>query len=121
MGTDGVLLAQGGSSAGYALYLKDSKLIFALRSKNKLHTVESRDALPATTKNIVAKLSGNGNVELFADSKTVATGNVHGLLEKQPQDGLQVGQDTNGTVGDYAAPNKFNGEIASAKLDLSGK
>ena len=39
-------------------------------------------------------------------------------MERQPTDGLQVGQDKNGAVGDYTAPFPFQGEIGEVKVEV---
>ena len=47
---DGVVLAQGGQQNGYALHLKDGKLVFSLRSAKQLTAIQASDALPVAVK-----------------------------------------------------------------------
>ena len=49
VGTEGVLVAQGGTAAGYSLYQKDGKLWFAVRRGGKLFTVSGTAPSTPTT------------------------------------------------------------------------
>jgi arylsulfatase len=115
---NGVLLAQGGTAHGFSLYLKEGRLTFALRRANKLATVISPEKLPAATKQVTARLAKDGTVALTADGRPLATPQTLGLLARQPADGLEVGRDSNGAVGDYAAPFAFGGRIGRVTLML---
>ena len=42
-----------------------------------------------------------------------------GTLAQVPQDGLEVGQDINGAVGGYQAPNRFSGQISGVTIRLA--
>jgi arylsulfatase A-like enzyme len=117
-GTDGVLLAQGGSAEGYSLYVKDGLLTFATRRGGKLSAVATEQKLADAVTTIGLRLTRDGEVTLTADGKTVATGSLAGSMMQQPIDGLQVGSDTGGAVGDYEQPFPFNGEIGNVTIEL---
>jgi len=114
--TDGVLVAQGGAAHGFALYLKSGHLVFATRHKNKLAEVRSPQALPQRPMTVGATLADDGVVTLMVDGKPIATDKTQGPISKTPVDGLQVGWDAAGAVGDYQGPNAFKGEISEATL-----
>jgi arylsulfatase len=116
---NGVIVAQGGSAVGYSLYIKDGKLCFATRHEGELTLVESDNALPPTTAKVGATLKKDGTMILTADGKTLSTGMAPGPIEKMPQDGLQVGQDKGGAVGDYTSPFKFKGQIGEVTVRLT--
>ncbi len=40
------------------------------------------------------------------------------LVGEMPVDGLEVGQDSKGTIGDYEGPFKFDGEIKRASVHI---
>ncbi|HWH70311.1 MAG TPA: sulfatase/phosphatase domain-containing protein, partial [Candidatus Sulfotelmatobacter sp.] len=117
-GTNGVLLAQGGSAHGVALYFKDANLHFVLRRDNALHEVSAPAARLGSAKTLRATLAADASMHLSADGREVAAGKADGLLTRLPTDGLQVGQDLRGAVGDYAAPFPFDGGIQSVELIL---
>ena len=117
MGKAGVIIAQGGSTEGFALYVQDGKLTFATRRKGRLSTVTSADPLPAQPATLTAKLAKTGAVTLSVGQRPVAKGQAQ-LLSRMPTDGLQVGRDENGAVGEYAAPFPFTGKIGRAGLDV---
>jgi arylsulfatase len=115
---NGVLIAQGGSANGYSLYVKNNKLTFAIRRRNQLATVVATEVLPPAPLNITATLSSKGAVVLTANKKQIGTGKVDGPMVSQPADGLQVGRDENGAVGDYEAPFAFIGKIDRVVIEL---
>jgi arylsulfatase len=119
MASDGVIVAHGGTAVGYSLYLKEGRLCFATRHSGEQTVVESAQALAASTMRVGATLKRDGTVTLTADGKEVGSGKVPGPMERMPQDGLQVGQDKNAAVGDYAAPFRFAGEIGEVTVRLT--
>lgn len=116
---DGVLVAQGGSGHGYSLYLKSGKLKFAVRRKGKLSSVTAKEPLPAAPVEITVTVSKQGDVALTANKTEIGQGKVDGPIVSHPVDGLQVGRDNNGAVGDYEAPFAFGGKIDRVVIDLS--
>lgn len=117
-GTDGVLVAQGGTAEGYTLYVHNGLLTFATRSGGTLSVVTTESTLPDTVKTITMQLNKNGKATLSADGKALASGKVPSSKIRQPIDGLQVGSDKGGPVGDYIQPFAFNGEIDRVKIEL---
>lgn len=115
---DGVLVAQGGSSLGYALYVRDGKLAFAARHGGKLTVVAAKGALPEAPLEVAVRLGKDGRVVLEANGREVAAGTVPGPLPRMPLDGLQVGRDLGGAVGDYPPPFEFTGELGEATLRI---
>ncbi|MDA0921131.1 MAG: arylsulfatase [Planctomycetota bacterium] len=117
-GTDGVLVAHGGTAEGYSLYLRNGILTFATRRGGKLSKLETNQKLSSDATSVVADLSKTGDVTLSVNGNSVATGNFVEGLPRHPIDGLQVGSDEGGFVGEYNTPFPFTGEIASVTIDL---
>ena len=113
----GVLVAQGGSSEGYSLYVSDGRLNFATRHSGKLTVVASGSPLPASASVVTATLAQDGAVNLLVDGEVVVSGQTPGPLNRQPLDGLTVGADDTGLVGDYGKDNSFNGTISSVRIE----
>jgi arylsulfatase len=113
-GKNGVLIAQGGSAHGWALYAREGTLVFAMRRSGKLTTVEG-PAIARGAVSLEVKPNGEVTVSMGAESKS---GRVPGALVKHPQDGLQVGRDTGGRVGDYRDEAAFAGHLGAVTLDV---
>jgi arylsulfatase A-like enzyme len=113
---EGVVVAQGGSSHGWALLVKDGKLSFVTRISGQSATTTISEPLPAGKVKVTAELDKKGQVTLTAGESS-AEGKV-GLMTDMPLDGLQAGQDLGGEVGDYKSPNAFTGSIKSLKVLL---
>src|SRR5690606_24180574 len=108
---DGVLAAQGGDVHGFALYIDEGKLTFAVRQRRILKKVSIEEALPESTKEVQAVLDAKGTVTLYADGKEIARREDIGLLVRHPADGLSAGIDTGGIVGEYDGEFKYEGEL----------
>jgi arylsulfatase A-like enzyme len=117
-GTNGVIVAQGGSAHGVALYFQNGALCFALRRDGELQTISASAAQVRSARVINATLGADASLNLTADNREVAHGRAAGLITRMPADGLQVGRDLKGAVGDYTAPFPFDGRIRSVVLTL---
>lgn len=114
----GVLIAHGGSTEGYSLYLRDGRPVFAVRRERQLTEIAGKEVLPAGVTRLSAALAADGSVTLQVSGREVAAGKAAGLLTGMPVDGLQVGRDTAGAVGSYAAPFPFSGKIRSVTIEV---
>jgi arylsulfatase A-like enzyme len=115
-GSEGVLLAQGGTAAGYSLYLSSSRLWFAIRRQGELHVLEG--LAPESVGELRLDVSQDGHVRVTLSDRELLTGTIPGLLTTMPIDGLQVGYDAGGIVGRYAAEFPFDGKIGKVKFVL---
>lgn len=116
----GVVVAQGGSTHGWALYLQKGEVCFATTHGGRRTVLRSGTNIEGETL-LRARLDHQGRVHLWVNGKLVKVGQVPGPLSEQPLDGLQVGQDPNGCVGEYSAPFAFEGRIESATVEIPGK
>lgn len=117
---NGVIIAQGGSTVGYALYVRDNHLELATRLGGEQIVVTAPDVLPTGPIQVEALLTKEGAYTLKVVGQTVATGKGAHSIQTMPQDGLQVGLDRNGLVGRYEEANNFAGTIESVKIELAG-
>ncbi|MCX6904313.1 MAG: arylsulfatase [Verrucomicrobia bacterium] len=115
---DGVLIAQGGKTEGFSLYVKNGLLTFATRRGGVLSLVTAKEPLSGQTTRVVAKLAKDGRATLSANGLEVAAGQTAGTLLKTPTDGLQVGSDETAPVGDYEAPFPFKGTLGKVTMEL---
>ena len=114
---DGVVAAQGGNSHGWALYLKESRLTFATRRNGTLSIYRTNQPIPSTAE-VTAKLASNGHLSLVVNGKEELSVKTTGTLVSMPIDGLQVGSDQGGYVGDYKSAFPLKGKITGASLKI---
>jgi len=118
-GPDGAIVCQGGSGNGFALYLKDGRLAFAVRHGGKLTEVVAPQPLPKGAVQVAGRLVEDGSIALEVSGKQVATGKAPGPLPAQPGDPLACGFDPHTAVGPYAVPNRFRGRIRDAIVTVT--
>lgn len=114
----GVIVSQGGSKLGYALYLDQGKPVFAVRTSSGLHEVRGSE-LTVGKHELQARLSKEGKLQLLVDGASAGPEKECPLIANQPGEGLLVGKDEGGAVGTYRIPNAFNDTIASLILELA--
>lgn len=114
---EGVLVAQGGASQGYALYCQKGGLHFAVRAGGKLSVVHSEKIL-SMPEVIDVHAKKNGQVKMLADGQVIASGKLEQSLKSMPIDGLQVGRDAAGRVGDYGDEFPFAGQIEIVTIKI---
>ena len=112
---DGVIVAQGGLAHGYALYVQDGELFFAMRRNNALTTV-SGGKIGDGRHRVTATLTKGGELGVALDGRPPATTKAAGPIALAPADGLDVGADRGASVGPYAPPNSFGGTIEAVSL-----
>jgi len=119
-GDSGVIVAHGGVAHGYALYLAKGKLTFLIRAGGEVGRITTSEAVTGTH-TAVAKLTAEGALTLKLDGKLVAEGKAPKALTAMPVDGLDVGSDSGGLVGDYSEANAFAGNVKSVSIELDPK
>ena len=115
-GADGVIVAQGGDKQGYALYIRNGKLVLGVRDNWKLTEAVAGEPLTSGITQGTATISANGKMQLLVNEKIAATADAKCVLV-QPGDGLQVGDDKIKPVGDYTTKT-FSGTISELRLQL---
>lgn len=114
---DGSIIAQGGSSHGWGIYVQNGEVFLVVTRSGKRNILAS-GITPKGKTTIEAELPRQGPLRLRINGQNVPTTMRPGSLSEQPQDGLQVGQDTGGAVGNYKTPFPFSGTIDSVQIDL---
>jgi len=114
---EGVIIAQGGEADGYSLYIRNGRLSFTTRIRSTVTTVTSAGKIKPGETVILARLLKTGEITI-AGAGVEASGKAAGPMSVQPIDGLQVGSDTGGPVGNYQAPFTFTGELITVDLNV---
>ena len=89
-----------------------------IRRNGKLTELAGPDVL-GTARVVSARVGNDGGLALLVGDREVARAKAAGTLAQVPQDGLEVGQDINGAVGGYQAPNRFSGQISGVTIRLA--
>ena len=113
----GVLVAQGGSAQGYALYLAEGQLHFTVRGRDGVSTATWKEPVTGVH-TVFARADAQGPLTLALDGQPSLRITAHARITTRPTDGLDVGTDGGGAVGPYSSPNKFAGKIESIVLEL---
>jgi hypothetical protein len=110
--TDAIILAHGGVSAGYALYIKGGRIVFAVRTggDDALREITAPAALASPTL-ITAALDANGKMTLTVNQNAPVTGQALRLLPRQPAENFCLGHDDAKPVARYSAKEAFQGTI----------
>lgn len=112
----GVAVSHGGVQFGYALHFVDGKPAFSMRDKGSLTTVMADN--PVEGKVTVKASLDAAKLTIFVNGEEVASRESPGLFTGQPAIGKYVGLDFKDPVGDYKAPNRFNGKILAHSVDV---
>ncbi|MFI5396833.1 MAG: arylsulfatase [Candidatus Binatia bacterium] len=128
-GEQGVIVTQGGLSAGYALMFKDGKPIFHYNVVNVAHyNIAAKDALAPGKHTVVFDFKydgggiGNGGIgTISVDGKQVAQGRLANTVPVRfsLDETFDIGEDTGTPVSeDYDVPFKFTGQIEKVVVNL---
>ena len=112
---EGVIVAQGGNTTGYALHLRDGKLVFTVRERKQATDITADETHPGKFA-VEARLAADGAMTLTIDGRKVAEGKAAGPLPFQPQENFCVGDDDGNPVGDYGKPTRFSGTIKNLSV-----
>jgi len=115
-GTDGVLVAHGGSAHGWALWTEKGKLVYGTAVNGKRSRLATTQSLEQA-KVVSLSTTGDGNVTISADGKELAQGNIPPITQ-MPIDGLEVSGDGGGLVGVYPGANTYTGKIESVVIEI---
>ncbi len=113
----GVLVAQGGTTRGYALFLNEGKLTFLVHRQQTTTEVATPQAVTGAH-TVIAHLATDGAMTLSLDGQAALTAKSPGVIGVMPLDGLSVGSDEGAPVGPYTDTNPFGGTIDSLSIDL---
>ena len=113
---DAILVAHGGNSAGYALYLKDGRIVFSVRTGRDAVT-DVPSAAVAGPVRVTASLGKDGTMTLTVGDQPAATGKAPSLIPRQPAEDFCVGHDNAQPVAAYSNKGAaFRGTITDLKV-----
>lgn len=112
----GTVLSHGGVRFGYALHFVGGRPAFSFRNEGTLTELIGKE--PVSGKITLAARVDEKELLLTVNGKEVARAKSPGLLTKQPGIGFYLGEDFQDPVGNYSAPNRFNGKVLSHSIDV---
>jgi arylsulfatase A-like enzyme len=114
---DGIILAHGGASIGYCLYLKDGKPAFTIHSHaSTTTTLTAQTALPQGWTTLTAKITPDHRLLLLVNGQPAATAKLENFISKVPNDALDIGDDLRSPVLPSPQPPPFTGLMESVKI-----
>jgi arylsulfatase len=128
-GAEGVIINQGGFSAGWTVYLKDSKLKYGynLASLNYSY-VEATEPVPAGTHQVRMQFAYDGGglakgatITLYVDGNQVGEGRLHATIPVgfSADETTDVGKDTGSrVVPDYDYGSTFSGQVNWVAIEV---
>ncbi len=114
--SSGVIVAQGGATNGYAIFVADGRLQVVFR-KNGQHVASYSGTIFPGSQLVNVTLSDDGQM-IARKQSGGGGGGRFGLFTAMPVDGLIVGSDEGGAVGSYKVPNTFTGTIESVVIEM---
>ena len=111
---DGMILARGGRSQGYVLWLRQGHPAFTVTINNKPITIEAREVVTDWA-TILGTVTSDHKATLHVDGRLAADAVLPGLIERNPNEAMQIGADLGSPVVQPAPP-KFTGWIESVRL-----
>lgn len=111
---DGVILARGGKSQGYALWLKQGRPSFTVIISNRPHTVTAVEAI-ADWATLTGIITAQHKIALYVNGRLVGRAPLPDFIESDPHDTMQIGADQGSPVLDPVPP-KFSGLIERVTL-----
>ncbi|HEY3789381.1 MAG TPA: sulfatase, partial [Urbifossiella sp.] len=119
---DAIIVAHGGSAAGYALHLKDGKVVFSVRTgpRDGVTDLESRESIKGVVK-ITASLAADGTMSLVVGDQPKVAAKAPGLVPRQPAEDFCVGRDNGQPVAVYSKGKPYEGTIISLRVTTSDK
>jgi len=113
---DTIVLAHGGTVAGYSILIQDGYVVFMVRTGggNQFAQVKATEPLAGQT-TLMATLSADGTMMLQVGS-TQAMGKSDSLIMRQPQEDFCVGHDNGNPVTPTANDAPFKGSLTDLKV-----
>ncbi|MGV3724138.1 MAG: hypothetical protein ACO1SX_24865 [Actinomycetota bacterium] len=91
---DAVILSHGGLALGYALHLREGRVVFSVRSSREPVTeITASKPLVGPTR-ITASLGMGGMMTLQVEGQPAVTGKAAGLIARQPAEDFCLGHDS---------------------------
>ncbi len=113
---EGIILARGGQTQGYALHLVGGNPVFTVAANNTPASVTAKQSITGAWTHLAGVLSAEGKLLLYINGKLAASAPSKGFLTRDPNDTMQIGADLGSQVTKGGASSGFHGLIESVHL-----
>lgn len=113
---NGVILARGGNSQGYVLYLQNGQPRFAVRTGGNLALVNGKTKVVGKWVHLAGMLTDDKQLRIYLNGKLAGSSKARGFLTSNPAEAMEVGIDNGSTVGDYSGAFGFSGLIDEVRV-----
>lgn len=111
-----VILARGGKTNGYCLYLDEGRPAFAVTAANKTSRIAGKDTVLGAWTKLTARISAEQTLELRVNDSLAAQGKLHAYIGKDPVEPMQIGADLGTLVVDSPRLSGFVGLIERVRI-----
>jgi arylsulfatase A-like enzyme len=113
---DGVVLARGGMSRGYALFIEGGKPGAAVTVEGSTTTVLAERAVAGDWVRVAVVIGSDRKLRLYINGEHAGEKPLASFIQRDPNEALQIGADRGSPVAQYAKPGDFVGLIESVAL-----
>jgi len=113
---NGVIVARGGPSQGYALVLRDGRPQFVVRADKKISSVAAKQKVTGDWVHLAGVLTADATLNLYVDGNLSASAEGTGLITSDPAQTMEIGANDGGAVGDYTAPFALSGLVDEVRV-----
>ncbi len=132
-GAEGILIAHGDATSGYALYVQDNRLVHVINIGSTLLTFTSTQPVPTgsvtlgvrcrrLSREIPPKMgtgAGRSAFTLLINGEAAGSVETHlGFVNFVSWSGLDIGLSRSSPVGDYTAPFAFTGRLTKVEVHM---
>jgi hypothetical protein len=114
--SDGVVLARGGGSHGYALVVQGGRPWFTVRVDKQIHQIGANENILGRWVHLAGVLTAEQELQIYVNGELSAAAKSSGFIVSDPSQAMQIGADDSGSVGDYASPFAFTGIIDEVRI-----
>jgi arylsulfatase A-like enzyme len=111
---DGVIVARGGKTLGYALWLKAGRPAFTVNVGERPVTVAAKEAADGWV-TVAGVISAERTAQLYVNGKLAASARLKDFFERDPNDAMQIGADLGSPVLEPAPP-RFTGLVEEVRV-----
>ncbi len=115
-GRDGVVLARGGPSHGYALIVRDGKPRFVIRSDEKVSSAPAREDVVGKWAHLAGVLTADRQLRIYVNGELAGSAEASALIASDPKQAMEIGADQGGAVGEYKSPFGLIGVIDEVRV-----
>jgi arylsulfatase len=113
---NGIILAHGGQTHGYAVHLRDGVPHVAMRVDGQLYEVAGTEPIGDRWTTIAGVISRDMMLKMILDGDLSGRPKPTAFISSNPNESLQVGTDTGTLVGSYEVARPFNGLVRFVRI-----